>query len=59
MAEQLKPGDTVKLRSGGPLMTIDSINADDEVYCEWFDDKQQPQSKVYGVHMLEKDDGTV
>ena len=36
MAKQFKPGDTVRLKSGGPLMTIHSLQADDETArCEW------------------------
>lgn len=29
-------GDTVKLKSGGPLMTIDSIDARNKIFCKWF-----------------------
>jgi uncharacterized protein YodC (DUF2158 family) len=32
----LKAGDIVKLKSGGPAMTICWIE-DGEAYCEWFD----------------------
>lgn len=38
----MKIGDTVKLKSGGPLMTVDKLskNADGEVAisCIWFND---------------------
>ncbi|MGJ0319270.1 DUF2158 domain-containing protein [Aliarcobacter cryaerophilus] len=30
-------GDTVQLKSGGPVMTISSVE-DDEIECCWFDD---------------------
>ncbi len=56
MADALQPGDTVRLKSGGPLMTVDSINGED-VWCEWFDEKKNPQSKSFRLHTLVKDDG--
>jgi uncharacterized protein YodC (DUF2158 family) len=57
MAETFKPGDTVRMKSGGPLMTVDSIN-NEELWCEWFDEKNQPQSRSFKQHTLVKDDGT-
>jgi uncharacterized protein YodC (DUF2158 family) len=42
MSEQLKKGDTVKLKSGGPVMTIKDIGDyansghDDAALCVWF-----------------------
>lgn len=33
---QFKPGDVVKLKSGGPIMTIQSVN-ENSAYCVWFD----------------------
>jgi uncharacterized protein YodC (DUF2158 family) len=56
MAEQFKPGDTVKLKSGGPLMTIQSITGD-EAWCEWFNAKEERQSGSFGLHMLVHADG--
>jgi uncharacterized protein YodC (DUF2158 family) len=34
-----KPGDVVELKSGGPKMTIESIDADG-CFCRWFIDKK-------------------
>jgi uncharacterized protein YodC (DUF2158 family) len=50
-----KAGDTVRLKSGGPLMTVSSVN-DQEVCCEWFNDKHQPQLRCFGPALLKKDD---
>lgn len=36
MADGIKPGDVVQLKSGGPKMTVASINAGRAI-CEWFD----------------------
>ncbi len=33
--DSFEVGDTVRLKSGGPLMTISWID-EDEVRCEWF-----------------------
>jgi uncharacterized protein YodC (DUF2158 family) len=40
MAEAFKSGDVVKLKSGGPKMTVTSAGenyGDAVVYCAWFD----------------------
>lgn len=54
---QFKPGDTVRLKSGGPLMTVAMIRTDGEVDCEWFDEKDQPQSRIFKPTSLVADDG--
>lgn len=33
---EFNEGDVVKLKSGGPKMTIKEINDNGEVYCQWF-----------------------
>lgn len=55
MADKFEVGQTVRLKSGGPLMTINSINGD-EIWCEWFNDKNQPQARAFKRHMLVEDD---
>jgi uncharacterized protein YodC (DUF2158 family) len=52
MAEQFAPGDVVVLKSGGPSMTIESIE-DDEAACVWFQAQQQ-RSGSFKLFMLEK-----
>jgi uncharacterized protein YodC (DUF2158 family) len=53
--QQFKPGDIVSLRSGGPRMTIASIDGQ-MAYCEWFSDDQHPQSKSFALTSLKIDD---
>ena len=59
MAE-IKEGNTVVLKSGGPTMTIKSIFNDDGVptaMCIWFDKDEKPQQMPYSLNVLEPDDG--
>ena len=51
MTEQFKPGETVQLKSGGPLMTIQTIT-DDIADCDWFDNKNEPHTKAFPLHSL-------
>jgi uncharacterized protein YodC (DUF2158 family) len=40
MPDQFKPGDVVKLKSGGPAMTVSrvgEVNGKPTVWCDWFD----------------------
>lgn len=53
----LKNGDTVRLKSGGPLMTVDDPNilvAHDHVYCSWFDKNDILRNDLFAVEALEK-----
>lgn len=54
-----KVGDTVRLNSGGELMTVESIVPPDSVRCEWQDSDSKPHQKIYKAAMLSHDDGTV
>jgi uncharacterized protein YodC (DUF2158 family) len=54
---QFKAGDTVKLKSGGPLMTVMQLQNDGDVWCEWFDKSDKPQGKSFPPHSLMADDG--
>lgn len=35
--ETFKAGDVVKLRSGGPEMTVDYVEDNGYAYCTWYD----------------------
>jgi uncharacterized protein YodC (DUF2158 family) len=44
MAEQWKEGDVVQLKSGGPIMTVETvanIQGKTTVFCLWFDKTQR------------------
>ncbi len=51
-----KSGDTVKVKSGGPLMTVKSTEGDD-VICVWFEGKNKKESRFKST-TLKHDDGS-
>jgi uncharacterized protein YodC (DUF2158 family) len=51
MTGELKLGDRVRMRSGGPLMTVHSINGDN-IDCQWFTLKGELQSATFPFYML-------
>ncbi|WP_350161385.1 DUF2158 domain-containing protein [Thalassospira sp.] len=56
-AEELKQGDTVGLKSGGPVMTIrwtQNENGEVEACCDWFDKSQKQETAVFPVSSLRK-----
>ena len=50
-----KIGDVVKLKSGGPLMTVNGTKGDD-VWCRWFGGERgdEPKSFCFKSGELEK-----
>jgi uncharacterized protein YodC (DUF2158 family) len=52
-APPLQRGDLVRLRSGGPLMTVDAPNGD-KVDCLWTDLNSQINAESFPVHVLQK-----
>ena len=55
--EKFKTGDVVRLKSGGPNMTVVNYgryNQELKVLCEWFDEKHKPDQKTFYDSQLEK-----
>jgi uncharacterized protein YodC (DUF2158 family) len=57
---QFKPGDTVRLKSGGPLMTVEKFETDElgtpTVWVVWFEENK-PMREHYGAASVTADDG--
>jgi uncharacterized protein YodC (DUF2158 family) len=54
IGSQLRQGDLVRLRSGGPLMTVDAVKGD-QVECVWTDlNNGQPDDATFPAGMLQK-----
>jgi uncharacterized protein YodC (DUF2158 family) len=51
---QLKVGDLVQLKSGGPVMVVSAVELGCEViaWCKWFD-KQKPETHSFHSEMLD------
>jgi uncharacterized protein YodC (DUF2158 family) len=60
MAEEIKAGDTVELKSGGPLMTVERVFAgiknEPKAACQWFEGSKA-MSENFSVSSLKKVDG--
>jgi uncharacterized protein YodC (DUF2158 family) len=52
-AASLRRGDLVRLRSGGPLMTVDSIKGN-QVDCFWTGLDEQPNAESFPIDVLQK-----
>ena len=58
MTEPFKTGDTVHLKSGGPIMTVTIVGTPDEdgtawITCTWFDRNESHQSSTIPADALE------
>ena len=57
MEEKFQPGDIVKLKSGGPRMTLGHIgtySGEEQAKCQWFDDHNKAQEGLFYLTALEK-----
>ena len=52
-ASPLRRGDLVRLRSGGPLMTVDTVKGN-VVDCIWTDPNGQTDQATFSVEVLQK-----
>jgi uncharacterized protein YodC (DUF2158 family) len=55
--EAFKKGDVVRLKSGGPWMTIVSVEGN-TAECQWFDEKQVVKNDEFEFELLMKRDDT-
>lgn len=49
---EFKVGDVVRLKSGGPQMTIHDFLEDGKVECAWFDEKKILQYQKFKPELL-------
>lgn len=61
MADEIKPGDVVKVKSGGPKMTVSQVGETstyvESAWCNWFDEKNKNQEGVFPLTTLVKVEG--
>ena len=50
--QPFEKGDVVRLKSGGPKMTVDEVE-ESQVYCVWFDDKNTRKQDRFEAATLE------
>ena len=60
MTYKFKVGDVVKLKSGGPIMTVAEVTEDEhrvQVHCTWFN-KNEPLDKTFEEGLLKQYDSS-
>jgi uncharacterized protein YodC (DUF2158 family) len=53
---EFEVGDTVRLNSGGPLLTISKILENEQVTCVWFNDMDDVCTHDFDAELLFSDD---
>jgi uncharacterized protein YodC (DUF2158 family) len=58
MAEQWKVGDVVRLKSGGPAMTVAGLGPYSRagILCTWFDEKNKKSEELFLPDTLEREE---
>lgn len=61
MSNQFQKGDVIRLKSGGPAMTVTSVgeahmSSAMSVWCVWFDVKGEQKNGTFPIEAVEKDD---
>jgi len=52
--KEFKVGDIVRLKSGGPKMTVTEIDDEEDLFhCRWFADNKQPENGLFEADTLE------
>lgn len=59
MSDEIQKGDVVRLKSGGPPMTVTYIGpqyegGENRAWCEWFNEKNSPCAKDFALAAVEK-----
>jgi uncharacterized protein YodC (DUF2158 family) len=58
MSEEIKAGDIVQLKSGGPKMSVQKTGGypgiGNGANCVWFDGKHKENQKVFAIAVLKK-----
>ena len=57
MADSFNVGDTVQLKSGGPKMTVESLQefeGTETVDCVWFDEKKEVKRQTFPAAILQE-----
>lgn len=58
MAEGFKTGDVVRLKSGGPTMTVSEIESTTgAVLCTWFDSTEKRSDSYFPASALKRVEG--
>jgi uncharacterized protein YodC (DUF2158 family) len=55
----LKIGDVVALKSGGPDMTVENIDEQGNVTCTWFEKDGNLKTWTFKEEMLDKCEGSI
>jgi uncharacterized protein YodC (DUF2158 family) len=53
---EFEVGETVRLKSGGPLLTVSKLLENEQVECVWFNDLDDVCTHVFDVALLFPDD---